>query len=273
MQLTIEQVKDLLQKAGVQVVVVEKDEDSDFNLDTALAAIDTAREPIIKGKIGDELVQTAVDEAQGKMIGAMKSEAARISGLQTNEFNGLKPSEILKKVSENIKSTLDTDKQGWLTEREQMANDHEAAINKIKGEESAKTKEWESKYNERDLREFIRGKHKTLNLPTTANREDLADEFFELNKNKFKMSIEGDKIVLTDSTGKRPFKEGSTSQFLEIDDLINSRYEKAGLIVKDARGERADQHMKDKAKDNYDPKSDENKPKTLLDRYEERTAR
>jgi hypothetical protein len=229
-KLTNKQLTDLLSKLTNQSVeLVENDEDSDYNEDTLLSAVDGTRTPIIR-----QLLKTEIHgEASRKVNDAYRKSISAKFGVPLSELNGLESDAVLEKGLEYYKNnTTDSDKTQQ-KKIDEILKAHSDEVARINGD-------WEKKHNEvtgqltrKSLIDVLAKAHKNATgLPVDMNKEKAAEAFLsELErKGMLKLSQDGSDIEIYDRNdpSTRLLNSSKTAN-ITVNDFLKGHYTELGL--------------------------------------------
>lgn len=273
---TMPQVISLLEAVGVtHVEVVDDEKDSDFNMDTALTAVDTTREAIIGPRLVAAKEAEILSGVSGKVNGSIRAEVARLTGVATKELDGLDTKEIVKKGLEHYAVTLGKGKEELRAELENMMSTHNTATETLKAEYEGKLSAGEKKYQTREIVDALTEIHTAAKgLPKDANRRALAESFYTLLSNQYNIKYDEAKkeVVLYDKTNPdiRAYTNEQKNTFMTPADCMVSTYKNQGLWSEDNRGVDPAKEMRDKETQGY--VRDTNKPQSDFEKVIAATA-
>lgn len=183
-KITLDQLKEIVQKAGVAPVEVvdEKDADKDFSLDTFLSQIDVSRGTILKPIYKSELETEIASQITGAKTGSLVTALCREFGIERKELEAItkikdfKTSDLLAKAKELASEKYSKDTEGLRTEMTEMSNSHQSALDTQKVDYEKKLTDAHQKYIDRDIEATLIDSLKDAPLPEKANRLLLAKQ-------------------------------------------------------------------------------------------------
>lgn len=219
------------------VQLVDKEEETEFDNDTALQAVDAARKPIISQLVIAEEKGKIHKEVAGTVNRALKKQLAEITGIDKANIEELESQDALKTALEHYKTTMSGEKDA------QAKIDAILAAHKLEKEGIIKTEidkytALNEKYTRREIVNHIIAAHKDAKgLPTKANIEKLAEQFYEANKNDVIWHLNGkNELELRDPANPETVKFNKTNTNpLKLSDMIQPHYEGLGLWSTDTR--------------------------------------
>lgn len=185
MKATQKQLLEFAQAAGVEAVeIVEDEAQSDFNMDTALQAVDSAREGIIRPRIETQLRDTIEKEISGLNGGKLDAWLVEHTGIKRADLKGLTDPQKVKAAKDFLVNQLEGDKQATQAKIEELRSTMEAerleAVRSVEQERD----QWKGKYIDRDLLEALQTELKGAPLPEKLDRsiaaKDLKSHLSEL---------------------------------------------------------------------------------------------
>lgn len=247
--LTPEQATEFLQQElGVQVAVVSDPQQAtaDFSSDELLAEIDTAREPILKAKIGETIEKETRSKIGGTMNGAMRSatlqllKAKGVQDVSNKDLEALSDKALLAYAFERLETTFgkgDKVVEDLRKQLSEMSSVHEKELAEKLAEKEAEIQAANQRYMDRDidlnLLETVNAIPRTGGNPaaqSAALKEHLKSQYAlvynpETKKTELRDKASPEKPVLTAAGGK----------IVTLEDAGKTYFDSLGLLAKDTR--------------------------------------
>lgn len=192
MKLTQEQVLAALKAVGLaDVEIVEAAADSDFAEDAFIDAIDNARGSILKPKYKEELESEAKKTIAGKTRYDIIKTVRDITGIERKTLEGIEDiNEIIKLAVDHTKTLTEGGKDEVRKEIDEMLERHRTELEAKDHEWNTKYSELDTKYKDRDIVSFLKGKLKDAPLMQTADKDILAADFKKHLADKYHLSYD-----------------------------------------------------------------------------------
>lgn len=247
MKLTQKQLTDLLQAAGVQhVEVVEDEANSDFSLDDALLAIDSAREHVIRPKIEQDVYDTRISKEIGKLHGTVNSLLVKHTGAsrsQLDKINGL--DERFDAAYKHREAQTQGSQDEINAKFEEMLRNHEQEKQTITQQYESQLNEARNKYVQRDIQSNLATILNSAPLRDGVDRIIAANDFQKHLAEKYDLTYDeaGKKIQLLEKGGNTiALNEGKT-QAIDIMSEAKNYFTPRALWQEDMRGKNPKQEM------------------------------
>lgn len=239
MKVTAKQITDLLSAAGVQdVEIVEDEATSEFNLDAALTAIDTAREGIIRPKIEGTLRETIEKEISGLNGGKLETWLNKHTGISRAAMKDKPDEDKIKLAINHLNAQLDGDKQGIQAKIDEILEKHNQDVEALKSEYETKLKGANDKYNDRAIEDFIEAELKDFPFKSDVDKKlairDLKTDLkqrYDLTPDEANRSV---KLFTKDKPGIEALNPAGTTK-ITVKDEANAYFTPRGQVAKDTR--------------------------------------
>ncbi len=155
-KISLEQANELLKEWVGDVVAVADSKEADKDIDIEAIATEAKEAIQSNATVDPAIVSAEVSKETGKLLGTLRSQLAKVMGGTQRDYIGSddKPLTIQEMVN-LAKSKFDertgTQAQQWEQERQQLIEEHEAALEKTKAEYEAIVATEKNKYVERDI--------------------------------------------------------------------------------------------------------------------------
>lgn len=247
MKFTTQQLTEFALEMGVPAVEIVADaKDSDYNKDTATAAVHASRMEILKPQIEQDLTKTLDAQLKGKHSGEMYSILAQLSGMKRAELEAIVGPDGKQSVKEAAKKAFDAvvAKSGQSAEDTKKQIDELLATHNMAIETLTKTKDGEiatakQRYTERDIDAYLLDNvvAKASLLPNADKnfyvqqlRQDLQKDF-HVSYDEAKKIVE---LFKKDNPQIPALNEAGTAK-ISIADRFTGLATKSGALVKDMR--------------------------------------
>lgn len=242
MKLTQKQLLDLLSAIGLAgVELVEDEAQSEFDNDTALAAIDGNRRSVLEPQIKQALEGELKTSTEGRVLGGIRAMLARNTGVphsKLKEFPEDKMEDLIKFAINHKIGTLEGDKEQTAAEFEKMVATHNEAMEKTRQEYEAKLTESNEKYVRRDKLDFVKTKLKDAPLPEKLDRDVAASDFMGYLQDKYHLSYDEAKksVAFMDKNNPQvPAFNEAKNAHIDIMSEAKAFFEPRALWVTDMR--------------------------------------
>ncbi len=137
------------------VEIVDKEEDSDFDLQTALSNVHSNVETILRPTLESELSDKITKDIAGRSGGTLRTALSQVTGIDKNLLKDLKDSDAIKLAMEHYGKSIGADKEDVLKMIEQAnsAKDQEWGEKYTAIEKEANN--WKNKFIDRDTLEWL----------------------------------------------------------------------------------------------------------------------
>lgn len=243
-KLTLEQALSLLKALGAPVVEIVSDPAAaspEFNADEAVRSVDTARKPIIRSQIEDEVRDTIAKSASGRTAGTFKSALAREFGVTRDEldkFDSGKEGDMVKALMAKwteANPSKDADAESLRQQMQSLADAHKTALDAQKASYEAKISEVNAKFIGRDIDELLAGHIKAI--PRVGGDESAQAKMLRAHLEglyHLEYNPATKKVELRDKEKhERIVMNEAGTQILSVDQVAKSFLENLGVAAKD----------------------------------------
>ncbi len=242
------QAVELLAKMGVTAELVADDAtDADFNIDTALQAIDANREPIISQKIKPALNDELHGSITAKVSHSARKAISELTGIAVKDLEGKDVAEALKLGFTHFSKTTGGDKEAVMQQLQDVMAAHtkelETERNARKGDKDTYDREL-ARFGVSNALGHIYASAKQLG--DKANKAVLQDDFHGYLDRTYVTRLADDKKTILLYDMKDPSKlalNESNTQTLNIADLHKKFHSERGQWHEDNRSEKAKDHL------------------------------
>lgn len=259
MKLTQSELTAFLQGIGITTVeIVDKEEESEFDKDELLTAVDDNRKQILKPLIESEVKERLISEAKGTAGGSLRSELARSTGMKRADL------ERIEKDADAIKAAIDYKMgliEGDKAETDKKVNEileaHRLEKESLINDYDAKLQSANQKYIDRDINEFVAAQLKDAPIPKNADRNVLAKDFVKHLQDKYHLNYDeatkAAELYLKDKPDM-PAMNAAKNAKISILDEAKEFLTPRGLWEKDMSGRSPEEEMAGRGQD-YRPGS------------------
>lgn len=241
MKITQSQLLELLKVVGLKdVQLVEADEESEYDKDTALQAIDGSRKPIIAQQVLDEKEEELTKSITGMNGNILERQLVKQFGIAAKDLKGI------EKNDEKIAFAI----QQFMSKQSEEKQDVQAAIEEVRqallAEHETKVAEIQTqlenankKYIDRDVLEWVETSLKEAPISERADRKVIAKQFKNHLENQFALNYkEQDRLVeLFDKTNpNKPALNSAKTGAPDVLELAKEFLTPLGIWETDMRG-------------------------------------
>lgn len=258
MKVTQSQLIELVQiAAGVQnVEVVEDESQSDYNQDTALQAIDSNREGIIRPRIEGTLRETIEKEVGGIHGGKLETWLTKNTGISRAAMKDKSDEEKVALAVKHLTSQLDGDKQATQAKIDEILAEHNQQLESIKGDYESKLTAANQKYISREIRDYMKAELKDFPFKSDVDRDVAVEDLHNALMSKYDLNFDeankAVKLFTKDKPGIEALNAAQTNK-ITIKDEATAYFTPRGQIAKDMREERAVDHLNRQGQNTYVP--------------------
>lgn len=236
MKISQKQASELLKRLGVdaEVVADEKEADRSLHIEAIASEITHEIKEAIRPDIESETLKSRLPAETGKLLGTLRSAAARLFGGTNKEYEDLDIKGILELGKRKYEDRTGREKTAWEQEREQLIADHELALNNAVADKDKEITNWKTRYSDRDINENlvrITEKIPRIKGDVTAHADMLR---YKLSQ-KYDLKYNEDTRALEFYT-----KDGKRARLnnkdLVAEDVAKEAFTSLGLLVTDMRG-------------------------------------
>lgn len=238
-KLTQEQALALLRAVGVADAEIVS-EAADFNQDETMRLIDTARKPIIRAQIEDEVRDTISKAATGRLAGTFKSALARAFGVTRDEldqYTSGKEDEMITALMAKWQAanpSKDADVQSLRQQIIDLGNTHTAKFAEQKAAFDAQLAAEKARFVGRDINDALAACIKAI--PRTGGDEGMQAQMLRAHlDSKYHIEFNPDtkKIELREKDKpERPAMNETGTQILGVDQAAKAFLEGLGIAAK-----------------------------------------
>jgi hypothetical protein len=239
-KLTQAQAISLLKAVGVPDVEIVA-EAADFNLDETTRLIDTARRPIIRTQIEDELRDSISRAATGRIAGTFKSALAREFGVTRDEldqYDSGKEGDMIKALMAKWQAAnpgKDADTEGLRQQLQAAVAAHAAKLAEQKTTYENQLAEANAKFVGRDINDSLAAQIKAI--PRTGGDENMQAQMLRAHLEglyHIEYNPQTKKIELRDKANReRVVMNEAGTQILSVDQVAKNFLEGLGVAAKD----------------------------------------
>lgn len=242
MKLTQKQLLDLLSGIGLAgVELVEDEAQSEFDNDTALAAIDGNRRSVLEPQIKQALEGELKTSTEGRVLGGIRAMLARNTGVphsKLKEFPEDKMEDLIKFAINHKIGTLEGDKEAHAKYIEELMETHNQTLNSTKQEYEGKLQQANERYVERDVIDYIETQLKSAPLPEKLDKRIAAQDFKKHLAEKYHLSYkeaERQVALMDKANPANPALNESKNAHIDILAEAKTFFEPRALWVTDMR--------------------------------------
>lgn len=239
-KINLEQANELLHLLGVAAAVVDNTDDNpadaDVDVQGLIKGIKEPNEDFIREKLRAEIEDKIKTQNTGKWINSLRSKVAQTFGIKTSSLSDLSLEEILTMAKESTKGNVDKAQQDWLNDREKLIGEHDAEVEKLKGEYERQLRDAHTQYVRRDMRDrFISVLN---NMPRTGGDLNAqAEALLAAAEKQFTLKYDEEKgRVGLFTKGDEPAPVFKGKKILSDEDFAEEFAEKMGWKRTDNRG-------------------------------------
>lgn len=245
-KLTLEQALSLLKALGAPVAEIVSDPaaaSADYNADEAVRSVDTARKPIIRSQVEDEIRDSIAKAATGRTAGTFKSALAREFGITRDEldkFDSGKEGDMIKMLLAKYAEAHpagegSADADSLRQQMQELVNAHKKALDTQKETYEAQVAAANAKFIGRDVDEALTGHVKAI--PRIGGDESMQAKLLRSHLEglyHIEYNPATKKIELRDKEKhERIVMNEAGTQILSVDQVAKSFLESMGLAAKD----------------------------------------
>lgn len=191
MKSTPEQLITFLKGVGVDVELVDKEEEADFDKDAVLSSLDDNRKKILKPLIEEELTENIKKDVSGRYGGTLRSQLARISGMKRVDLDKFDTDEeAIKAAWGHTSGMLDSEKAEFKKQLDEVLNTHKSEVDTLKNDYEGKLSQANQKYIDRNINEYIAAQLKDAPLPKGADRNIVAADLANALRSKYHLNYD-----------------------------------------------------------------------------------
>lgn len=241
MNLTKSQLQQLLGSIGLAgVQVVDTDEESDFELDTALRSVDDERGKIIRPLVRAEMEGEVASSVAGRIGGTLERVLVRELNVDAKVFTkDMKDPEKIQVALAAYKSRLTDEQKTAQQQIDEIITEHNKQLESLKTDYEGKLSTANEKYTGSKINDYLQGKLKEAPLPKDADRTVLSADFKQYLANKYHLSYDEVSNALgfyqKDNKEMPALNSNKTAQ-IDVMEEAKSFFEPRGLWAKDMRG-------------------------------------
>lgn len=236
-QATVEQLVELVQKAGVDVEVVEA-ANPEYSLDNALLQIDEGRKPFIQPTVDDAKLKERDIATTGKISSVMVRAIKDLTGYKAKE--GQTWEEAFKEAITELKSakgTKDSDREEFTRTmqemQERLTQEHAEALR----QEQEKYNTLHTKYTDRDAVEILRSKY-LHDMTITGDKGIHAQDLYRGLKENYHVVLneETKELQFFDKANpSMPAKNSTGARTFDLKEFATGYFEPRGILQTDLR--------------------------------------
>lgn len=238
MKLTQEQAIEALRLAGVTAAeIVENEADSEYNGDTVLEMVDTAREPVVRPKHRAEYRAEVETQIAGKVGKELERDLRQTTGI-VRFSDGATDKQKIKEAMDFLSANKDKNKEDAQAVINQMAEAHKAEIDTLRNELGEQLTASERKRVEKELTGYYEGVIAEMPILETANKKELAKLGRQFMESRFSVRYDedGNKVGYYDKTNpEAPALNASKNNPLDDKEELKTYLSSLGVYKTDMR--------------------------------------
>lgn len=159
------------------VEIVEKEEDSDFDLQTALSNVHSNVETILRPTLESELTDKIKSEVAGLSAGALRSTLGQLTGVDRSLLKDLKDKDAITVALDHWKKALGAGEEDVLKMVEKAHADKDMEWGEKYNAIEQEANSWKNKYIDRNILEALTAELSNAPIPKTADKNVVAKDF------------------------------------------------------------------------------------------------
>lgn len=232
-KISIKLASELLSEMGLDVAIVADDKDADtVELTELVEQSNTYMKGVLTPIIKSEVEQEIIDDKVGRMSGSMRSAITRIFGIPRKELGDMGIDEMVLHAKNSYDTAKGNSVQEWEQKYNELVQERDALEEKLPAELERVNKEWQDKYDDRDIDAYF------LQVAEKQPRKggDVSEHAAYLKykaAQEFKLKWDAQNKTVIPHKDDKPVLNGNKPY--DFHSFAKATFEKAGILATDMR--------------------------------------